>query len=188
MNLKIIYYPILILSLVMINTACDKDNNHPGHNYYPDMTYSRAYETYSANENFKDGKTMREPAEGTIPRGYTPFPYEKTVEDRVKAGKELVNPFNATPENISRGKERFGLYCIYCHGEKGDGTGYMHTSGAYAFKPASLLTERVQDVPDGEIFHVITRGYGIMGEHGTLIKPDDRWKIVLYIKNELGQE
>ncbi len=176
---------IWMLIIVFIMISCDKDNNHPGYNYYPDMTYSRAYETYSPNENFPDGKTMREPVEGTIPRGFNPFPYEKTIEDRTRAGLEIKNPLEASTENIARGKERYGIYCIGCHGEKGDGMGYLHTSGSYAYKPASLLTERVQEVPDGEIFHVITLGYGIMGAHGTLIQPDDRWKIVLYIKNEL---
>jgi len=40
-------------------------------------------------------------------------------------------------------------------------------------------------VPDGEIYHVITSGYGVMGAHGSQIIPDDRWKIVLYVKDIL---
>jgi mono/diheme cytochrome c family protein len=178
---------LIVITLVLL-TSCDRDNNSPGYVYFPDMTYSRAYETYSENENFKDGQTMREPVEGTIPRGFEPFAYKKTEEGRTKAGLELTNPFKPTEENIARGKERFVIYCIHCHGKKGDGTGYLYTSGSYAFQPRSLLTERVQDVPDGEIFHVITLGYGVMGAHGFLVPPEDRWKIALYIQNELGNE
>jgi hypothetical protein len=28
-------------------------------------------------------------------------------------------------------------------------------------------------------------GWGIMGEHGSMLSPDDRWKIAMYIKHEL---
>ena len=72
-----------------------------------------------------------------------------------------------------------------CHGENGDGKGFLFTSGKYPYPPASLINEKVKNVPDGEIFHVITVGWGIMGAHGPLIQPDDRWKIVLYIRNSL---
>jgi len=38
---------------------------------------------------------------------------------------------------------------------------------------------------DGEIYHSITVGYGIMGAHGGMIVPEDRWKIILHIRNDL---
>jgi len=28
-------------------------------------------------------------------------------------------------------------------------------------------------------------GWGVMGEHGTMITPEDRWKIAMYVKQEL---
>ena len=39
--------------------------------------------------------------------------------------------------------------------------------------------------PETDIYHVITVGWGIMGEHGSMIKQEDRWKIAMYIKTEL---
>ena len=59
------------------------------------------------------------------------------------------------------------------------------TSGKYTYPPASLISEKMLAAPDGDIYHVITAGFGIMPEHGSMIRPDDRWKIALYIKNEL---
>jgi hypothetical protein len=50
---------------------------------------------------------------------------------------------------------------------------------------ASLLTDKVRNNPEGEIYHVISVGWGIMAAHGSMIRPDDRWKAVLYVRNVL---
>lgn len=165
--------------------GCDADKNHPGYTYFPDMAYSRAFETYAENPNFTDSKTMREPVEGTIPRGYEPFPYEKTDEDMIRAGQELKNPLLFTEENIARGQEVFSNFCAQCHGEDRDGTGFLYTSGRYIYPPASLITDKMKAKPEGEIYHSITVGFGVMGAHGLLLKPEDRWKVTMYIKKEL---
>ena len=167
-------------------TSCNKKKDHPGYSYFPDMMHSRAYETYSENPVFENGRTLQNPVEGTISRDMIPFGYTK--DERVLAGKELKNPFEASEANIERGKRMYGIYCIHCHGDKGDGKGHLFTSGKYKYPIRSLLTPRVQDVPDGEIFHVITLGFGIMGAHGPQISPDDRWKIVNYVKHELDNQ
>ena len=41
---------------------------------------------------------------------------------------------------------------------------------------------------DGEIYHTLTVGYGIMGAHGGMIRPADRWKIILYIHENLQNQ
>jgi hypothetical protein len=43
----------------------------------------------------------------------------------------------------------------------------------------------MKERPDGEIFHTITLGFGVMGPHGFMIRPEDRWKTILYIRKEL---
>ncbi len=165
--------------------ACDRDNNHPGYTYFPDMAYSRAYETYTENSNFDDNKTLRVPVEGTIPREIIPFQYENTDEDMVRAGTELISPLEAGAENLSRGKEIYEKFCLQCHGITGDGKGYLFTGGRYPYPPASLINDKMQDKPDGEIYHQITLGWGIMGAHGPLLRPRDRWKVIIYIREEL---
>jgi len=159
----------------------------PGWDYFPDMFYSTAYETFSKNPNFSDGMTMRVPPVGTIPQGYTPFEYTVDPESRIKAGKELQNPFTPGEENLLRGKTVFNTFCIGCHGIKGDGDGYLFTSGLYPRKPGVLSRDKGLTLKDGEIYHTITLGFGTMGSHASQIQPDDRWKIVLYIR-ELQKE
>jgi mono/diheme cytochrome c family protein len=181
-SLKDICIAVLLLILFMSFSGCNRDRNHPGWDYFPDMFYSTAYETYSKNPNFEDGKTMRPPVPGTIAVGVTPFEYTNDPASRIKAGKELVNPFLADAETTSRGKEIYTVFCLECHGIKGDGNGYLYTSGLYPLKPRDLLDAGSSKLKDGEIYHTITLGLRSMGAHGSQIRPDDRWKVVLYIR------
>lgn len=171
--------------ILVLFSSCDRTRSSTGWDYMPDMYYSEGYETWAPNENFEDGLTMRTPVEGTVPRDMVPFPYEKTDEDRLLAGAELVNPVEPTAGNIERGKEAYQVFCMNCHGEKGDGQGYLFTSQRYPYPPASLVNEKVRGLPDGEIYHAITVGYGVMGAHGAMISQPERWKIIHYIREEL---
>jgi mono/diheme cytochrome c family protein len=146
------------------------------------MFYSTAYETYSKNPNFENGMTMRVPVPGTVPRDFTPFEYTNDPESRIKAGKELVNPFSETSETLLRGKAVYTTFCIGCHGIEGKGDGHLFASGLYPLKPLSLSGDTAAKLKDGEIFHTITLGIRSMGAHGSQIRRDDRWKLVLYIR------
>lgn len=175
---------ILLLALV----SCDRTRSSTGWDYMPDMYYSNAYESYTPNPNFGDHSTMRTPVEGTVPRDMVPFPWSKTDEDRISAGKALVNPMEHSAANLQRGSEAYDIFCLSCHGPAGDGKGYLFTSGRYPYPPASLVNDKVKALPDGEIYHTITVGYGIMGAHGAMIRPEDRWKIILHIRENLQQQ
>ena len=80
------------LLLILAAASCDRDRKHPGWDYFPDMAYSNAYETYSPNEVFADGKTNQSPVEGTVSRDALPFAYGTSTEERTRAGRELINP------------------------------------------------------------------------------------------------
>ena len=177
-------FVVIFVAIVMLS-SCDYNRRTTGWDYAGDMVVSKAYESYSPNSNFADGKTMQPPVEGTIPRGMIPYAFEKTDEDRALAATTLVNPVELTTVNLDRGKVQYNIYCAQCHGEKGDGQGRLYTSKKYTYPPGNLLSEKMMANPDADIYHVITVGWGIMGEHGSMINPEDRWKIAMYIKNEL---
>jgi len=162
--------------------SCDRDKNNPGYDYFPDMAYSRAYETYAPNPDFPDGKTLQIPVEGTISREGEYYPYKKTDEDMRKATK-LKNPFLPDTENIDRGGVVYQNICLQCHGESGNGKGHLYVSGKYPYPPANLLSPKIAALTDGEMYHVITVGFGIMPAHGIIVKPDDRWKVILYVRS-----
>ncbi|MFT3740416.1 MAG: cytochrome c [Breznakibacter sp.] len=165
--------------------SCDHNRNKPGYSFYPDMENSQAYETYSANPVFADGKTNRSSVPNTVPRGHIPYRFEKTDSDLHAAGKELKNPFAGDETVLAKGQKAYTIYCTMCHGDLGDGQGSLFTSGKYPYPPASLLTNKARSRPDGELFHIISVGYGVMGAHQGQMTPDERWQVVEYIKSRL---
>jgi mono/diheme cytochrome c family protein len=177
-------YAAIILLLVSM-VSCMRNPTHPGFVYLPDMDNSRAYETYTANPVFDDSSTMRLPVEGTIPRGYVPYPYIKTDEDLAEAGRVLTNPMEASVAHIQRGEVLYARFCSVCHGQEGDGQGILYTSGRFPLPPGDLTSEKVIQRTDGEIFHIITVGYGIMAPYGTQVPADARWQIIHYLRQVL---
>lgn len=181
-----LYCSIIILCISQI--SCETDRNKRGYEYFPDMAYSEAYETYAPNKFFSDGKTAQPPVPGTIPRHMIPYQYPNNQEGLKLAGLELINPFEVNEENLARGKVEYNTFCANCHGFDGRGDGYMFTSGKYPSEPPSLITKEMLKMPDGEYFHIMTVGSSIMGPFASLIRPQDKWKIILYIKTELSQK
>ncbi len=179
---KNIFRIILLAVLPLIHMDCNRDRRVPGWDYFPDMFYSTAYESFSKNPNFGDGMTMRIPPAGTVPRDYALFEYTIDADSRKRAGNELQNPYTPTDENLLRGKAVYTTFCIVCHGEKGEGNGILYTSGLYPLKPRDLSTGATVNLKDGEIYHTITLGFGSMGAHGSQIQPDDRWMLVMHIR------
>lgn len=181
--------PIRLTSAIVLSAlvfvSCDRTRIQKGYEYFPDMAHSLAYETYAPSKGTKDGITMQLPVLGSIPREMIPYQYPATPEGRLQAGKELVCKLESSDTNLVRGKEMFTIFCQNCHGTAGKGDGHLYTSGKFTMQPASLVSERMLAAPIGEVFHVISVGFNTMGAHGPQIKPDDRWKIALYVKNTL---
>ena len=47
---------------------------------------------------------------------------------------------------------------------------------------ASLVDARVQGFPDGQIYHTIANGKGLMQGYGHQLDADTRWSVVLYVR------
>ncbi|HQI20830.1 MAG TPA: cytochrome c, partial [Leptospiraceae bacterium] len=123
------------------------------------------------------GSSMRVPPEGTVPRGYEPYPYEQAEIDL--AGANLKNPLPLTQTVLERGKDRFETYCAVCHGMGGQGDG---TVIPRMIQPPNLITGQSAGWQDGKIFHMITMGRGNMLPYAAPIRPADRWAIVHYVR------
>jgi mono/diheme cytochrome c family protein len=173
------------LLAIFVFSSCNYNRKSTGWEYFDDMAHSTAYESYTANKIFADGKTMQPPVEGTIPRGMVPYAFVKSDEGRALAATSLINTLESTPANLKEGKRKYDIFCMSCHGDNGDGQGNLYVSKKYPYPPASLLSEKMLANPEADIYHVITVGHGIMAEHGSMIQPEDRWRIAMYIKQEL---
>ncbi len=124
---------------------------------------------------FSDEFGMREPVEGTVARGFVPYPYMGIAEPK----EYLVNPVLSTKKSIELGKRKFLTFCSPCHGNLADGDSRLR--GQFP-SPPSLHTERAINFPDGRIYHVITNGQNAMPSYAAQITRDERWSIVNYIR------
>jgi hypothetical protein len=100
------------LGLASCNSGSTRRN--PGKIYAPDMTYSRAYDAYTANPNFADGQTSRKPISGTVAVGHE-LP-DHMVEGDTNAYKSFTTSLRFNDAEMAEGKRLFNIYCGICHG------------------------------------------------------------------------
>lgn len=165
---------IIWLSLALSLMGCSKFET-PILQYVPHMKNTWILKSQKGYEGNGNGASVMLPPEGAIPRGYTPYHYE----DPEVAAAALSNPLPRTRQVLERGQKLFNVYCYVCHGTKGVGDGPVVPP--YPI-PKSLQSENVQRWKDGHIFHVITKGQGIMPSYAQQIQPQDRWAIIHYIR------
>jgi hypothetical protein len=179
---------LLLIPVIIIAWSCDRTREDKGLEYFPDMAHSLAYETYTPNPALEDDRTMMQPVEGTIPRGIVPIADIEIDRSVERPGTELFNPLQVNTPIVEEGRDLYRIFCINCHGEKGDGQGNLYTSGLYTVPPRSLVDTVVMNQTAGQIYYTISAGYGVMGQHASLIRPDDRWKIVAYIEKMIQKK
>jgi|GEM_PF-1735506 len=166
------------------------------------MTYGRTYDEALL--------VTRDPVPGTMPRDWAPYELaylteqieaakaadpemdpnllsEMEMNAAKQAGDLLANPVPVTEEAMLRGQDRYDIFCIVCHGPKGqaDGpaTGTNPVTGVPRFPaPPSLHTEQARGYADGTIYHIITEGMGQMPGYTDKLTPEDRWKVVHYVR------
>jgi mono/diheme cytochrome c family protein len=199
MNMKQLF---IISSLIASGVAligCGGANGEdPGRIYMPDMTYSRAYETYGYNTNPEDhdlksrnARYTGAPVPGTMARGdvFT-FPIPGGDSGYAQSAS-YISPLPTMTITAPQMKEAERLYlinCGICHGTALDGNGPLWNGGEgpYPAAPKNLLDEYSKKLSDGQIYHVITYGKGQMGSYAAQVHPEQRWWITAYIRNKQG--
>jgi mono/diheme cytochrome c family protein len=142
---------------------------------------------------FPDRRSSRYPVAGTIPRLDDPTldaeqldPNSYLLTGRHN-GTELGNELPFKPldpaklhELLTRGQERYNIYCTPCHSRIGDGNGMIVQRGYK--RPPSFHQDRLRNAPLGHFFDVISNGFGAMPDYASQIHPADRWAIAAYIR------
>ena len=156
----------------------------PGHNMEEQPS---AHPPYKPSEVFENGSTARAVPPATVSRAARRI--DGTLQSEVAQSLPLdtaatwetsVIPFEITPEILSRGQQRFDIYCSACHGRLGDGNGMIVQRGLTP--PPSFHIERLRDAADGHFYNVISNGYGQMFSYNDRVRPEDRWMITAYIR------
>jgi|SRR5690606_33061541 len=190
---------IIALTVVVAGIwGCSGIEREPGRAYVPDMSSSRALETYGSTASLTEEgiNITKKPVPGTIKRGELfPFPYgPDEVGDSVNylASRAVANPLPALDDVEMKEAERLYLiHCGICHGSALDGNGPLYKGGAgpYAAAPRNLLSDPiVTSLADGQMFYSITYGKGQMGPYGPQLSTTQRWMLVHYINSKQAAE
>ena len=112
----------------------------------------------SQNDLFADGRSARNLVPGTVAQT------DQKVDDPAvtgldQSGQPLTTfPVPVTNDLVTRGQERFNIYCVVCHGVDGHGDGKV--VGFQFPKPPDLLSDDAKTFSVGKIFDIITNGQG----------------------------
>lgn len=166
----------IVLLVAAAMTSCG-DKRKPQVQYMPDMYVSVPYNTNGASGI--DGKPVNmKPVAGTIARGNVPYEYADTNADYERAKLELKSPLETNEANLENGKKMYDIYCISCHGKKGDGNGVLSQREKFEGIP----NYKDRDLTEGNIYHVIMYGKGLMGSHASQLTDKERWQVVQYVE------
>ena len=191
----------VVFAFVLFGSACRQDM-HDQPKYKP----LRPAETVGSFE----GSSSRPLVEGTVARGllrensefYTGrladgnkpgagttaatansnAPQAGAQAGRTFTGYVTSFPIEINREALDRGEERFNIYCSVCHGRAGDGKGMVALRGFRTAQMPSFHTEDLRKAPPGYFFNVMTEGLGTMPSYASAITPEDRWKVIAYIR------
>jgi mono/diheme cytochrome c family protein len=97
------------------------------------------------------------------------------------AGQPATAPLPVTDASLERGKILYGINCSMCHGLQGDLQGAE--VGKYFPEIPALVSERVQNLSDEEIFLTITNGQNRMPSLAENLDPGETWDIVNYVRS-----
>jgi mono/diheme cytochrome c family protein len=148
----------------------------------------------------------RIPVKGTIARGFAgnpdhisggrgisykmngsvPYYFGNTEEERLRAIAEIIkNPYPITTSGLEKGKALYNIQCAICHGEKGDGAGYLvrDDGGKYPVQPANFMLDDLINSSNGRYYHTLIYGRNLMGSYADKLSYDERWYVIQYIRS-----
>jgi len=170
---------IIILALTLVCFISCQKNSRPNYEYMPNMYESVAYEAYQESDAFANGIQAQLPAEGSIPRGYTPFDIENTNEGYAEAKNSLKNKLDSTQIDFTKGGPLYAIYCAICHGNKGNGQGKLVKREKILGIPSYDDVGRA--ITEGSVYHTIYYGKNSMGSYANQLNEEERWQVVAYV-------
>lgn len=149
---------------------------------FPGMEVQPKLRPQAQSKFFADGRADRTPPPHTVARGML------RDDDHLHLGKNADGTFAPRlPASlvvdlkfVERGRDRFQIYCLPCHGALGDGNGITKLYGMGA--TPSYHDPRIRAQSDGEIFSIITLGKNTMLSYADKLTPEDRWAVVAYVR------
>ncbi len=101
-------------------------------------------------------------------------------QSQAQQGQSDIFPFQIKKEDLDRGEQQFNVFCSVCHDRLGTGNGMIVQRGFR--RPPSYHIQRLREAKVSYFFDVITNGFGAMPDYSAQITPEDRWRIIAYIR------
>jgi mono/diheme cytochrome c family protein len=191
--------PLLLVLAALVAVGCrGQTSEDPPILLERNMFDSERYNPESFSAFFADHRTMRSPVPGTISReGYDDDVETTTgmVPDQsqyvMTIPQATIRRGGGLQKLVTRGQERFNIYCAPCHGQTGDGKGMVVCKRDKVSEPCesrgfpplpSYEDPRIRQMPDGQLFATISHGVRSMPAYGAQIPTSDRWAIVAYVR------
>lgn len=180
-----------LLTTLVVLIGCSNVRRDPGSVYMPDMSYSRAYETYASTEALTKAGVYYDatPVAGTIAKGEAaPYPYKNDSIGYVLSAS-VKNPLDVASVDMKEAERLYLVNCGICHGKKLDGNGplWKDGNGPYPSKPATLVGDaKYEAMTEGTMFHSLTYGKNAMGSYASQLSTKQRWMVISYVKSKQG--
>lgn len=169
----------IIISALLILSACT-DHSKPNVELIQDMMESPAIKPQEYDQNSPNHSGMRIPPEGTQPQGFIPYRYATDLAGAASNKNPLAGQFDE--DTLKVGIKFYTIQCAVCHGAHGEGGEKNSIGEKMALKPPALTSAKIKGWTDGQIYHVITMGQGMMGPYAAHIPEKSRWQVVNYIR------
>jgi mono/diheme cytochrome c family protein len=151
------------------------------------MEAQSKYEYYEASDFWADGRAMRTPPAGTVPRErFDKLPELRDPMQKMSAltGRANGQPVSAIPVTVDQklltlGQKKYNIVCSQCHGVLGDGNSIVAENMALRLPPSLL---ELQSKPDGHFYTAINEGYGVMPSFSGELDLRERWAVVAYVR------
>jgi len=163
----------LLLLLAVLAAACGETT------IFDPMERQPKARPFAASSQFDDGRAMRQPPAGTVPRERQTMQPEVTL-GQTRDGKLVTAiPVAVTRDLMENGRTKFEIYCAVCHGLLGDGVSPVATQMSLR-PPPNLL--KLRDASPGHLFQVMTQGYGLMASYAPQLTAQERWAVAAYVE------
>jgi len=181
MRYFLLIFGLAVISVMLIAGKRGDISRRPPIEVFPDMDRMPKLRPQTRANFFADGMSSRLPVPGTVARGsaYQDLPVNTGKISGTTNWIENI-PVTVSEQLLRRGQERFGIYCMVCHGAGGDGKGITGKYGMVAM--ANFHDARIVKMADGELFTTMTFGKNLMPAYGGQIPIEDRWAIIAYMR------
>jgi mono/diheme cytochrome c family protein len=146
--------------------------------FFQRMEVQAKYEYYEPSEFWADGRSMREPPQGTIPRE-AKVGNPGLTTGRINGALVATIPMQVDKNLLLLGQKKYSIVCAQCHGVLGDGNSIVAENMGLRLPPSLL---ELANRPAGHFYTAINEGFGVMPSFSGELNTQERWAVVAYVR------